>query len=137
MVLQDPSTGYEAVAEALLEARPLSRRVLRRHELCVALNDVAAAIDPATYAGAIGRRAAGLLVAQGVPTWAAHALTGTAVKTLMLGTAVDPSTHLRLVLRALILLVCPNLERCPTCAPVCSTLASPEAAQQLRFALAT
>ncbi|WP_432548643.1 hypothetical protein [Kineococcus sp. SYSU DK004] len=136
-MLQDPSSGYEAVADVLWGARPLSRRFLRRHELCVALNDVAAAIDPATYAGAVGQGAAAFLVAQRVPGWAAYALTGTAVKTLLLASGVDPGLQLRLVLRALIVLVCPGLEHCPTCAPVCSALASPEASQQLRFALAT
>ncbi|WP_432498995.1 hypothetical protein [Kineococcus gypseus] len=136
-MLQQPSTGYGAVAETLLQARPMSRRFLRRHELCVALNDVAAAVDPATYVSAIGRGAAGLLVARGMPVWAAHALMGTAVKTLMVGAVVDPTTHLRLVLRGLVVLVCPSLQRCPARAPVCSALADPEAAQQLRSALVT
>lgn len=135
-VLQDPSTGYEAVAEVLLQARPMTSRWFRRHDLCVALNDLAEAIDPATYANALGQGVADAFIAWGMPTWAAHALAASSVKTLMLAAgAVDPTAQLRLVLRGLILLVCPNLDRCPTCSPVCNTLAGPTVAQQLRFAL--
>lgn len=125
---------YERLADRLLDNLPWWRRSrwLRGHWLCTCLNDLARGVDPGTYAEQIQKPVRDGLAALGFPKFIANVLgaSGGLVRKIALGHT--PITHLASVLRVLIALVCPNLDRCPTKPDVVKTFATPALAEYLK-----
>jgi hypothetical protein len=135
-----PDGVYEVVADRLLNSTKLHRRFgrARGHWLCVVLNNAAQACETGTYIDLVARGTEqGLREAYGMPRVVAKVLTqciATSAKLLLAPTVFGP-TNFPTALRGLIALVCPNLDRCPTRADVCTTLFGPLVADSLRAAV--
>lgn len=131
----DRESRFALVADELLEHMPWWRRKNRGHWLCKSLNASAAAVDPETYFVALGTGTTAVLRDTGMPRFAAEVIG----KSFAFGAgrlAGSLSTdHLVLVLRVLILLVCPDFDRCPTQSTVCTHLMSPGVESMLRESL--
>jgi hypothetical protein len=138
--LFQPSGVYEVVADRLLDKTKTQRRFRRPkgHWLCVVLNDAARSCETGTYVDLAARGIErGLREAYGMPKVVANVLAqcaATSAKLLLAPTVFGP-TNLPIVLRGLIALVCPDLDRCPTQADVCTALFGPLVADTLRLAV--
>jgi hypothetical protein len=136
-----PGGVYDVVADRLLDKTKMQRRFgrSRGHWLCVVLNDAARSCETGTYIDLVAQGVEkGLREAYGMPRVVAKVFAqcaGTSVKLLLAPTVFVPS-NFPIVLRGLIALVCPNLERCPTQADVRTALLSPFVADSLRLAVA-
>jgi hypothetical protein len=138
--LFEPDGVYEVVADHLLAKTKMRRRFGRSkdHWLCIVLNNAAHMCETGTYIDLIAQGAEqGLRTAYGMPKVVAKALAQCAANgaKLLLSPTVFGPANFPIVLRGLIALVCPNLERCPTQSDVCTTLLGPLAANSLRAAV--
>jgi hypothetical protein len=139
--LFQPGGAYEIVADRLLDTTRPERKFKRPsgHWLCVVLNDAARSCETGTYVDLAAKGIEqGLRKAYRMPRVVARVLAdcaGTSAK-LLLASTVFGSANLPIVLRGLIALVCPNLDRCPTQADVRTALLGPLAADSLRRAVA-
>lgn len=116
---------YESLADRLIEQVPFRRRVTRNHWLCEQLNDTAEMLDPEKYRKLIGRSTRLGLVELGMPKYMANVIgagAGFGVK-IVLGRT--PIGNISKVLRILIPLVCPDLNKCPTRGKVFSAFIGP------------
>lgn len=135
--LFEPDGVYEVVADRLLAKTKMRRRFgrSRGHWLCLMLNNAARMCDTGTYIDLAAQGVEqGLCAVYGMPKVVAKTLAqcaATGAKRLLAPTVFGPA-NFPVVLRGLIALVCPNLERCPTQSDVCATLLSPLAANSLR-----
>jgi hypothetical protein len=131
---------YEVVADRLLAKTKMQRRFGRGrgHWLCIVLKNAAIMCDTGTYIDLVAQGVEqGLCGAYGMPKVAAKVLAqcaATGAKRLLAPTVFGPA-NFPVVLRGLIALVCPNLERCPTQSDVCKALLGPLAANSLRTAV--
>ena len=121
----DPSSRYAFVADELLERLPWYRWNNRGHWLCRLLSTSSKAFDPGTYLAAMGKEVSGLLQDAGMPAFAAAVIGKSAAFGIGRLTSAFGTDQILLGLRVLILLVCPNFDRCPTHAEVCSHLLMP------------
>lgn len=132
-----PDGVYEIVADRMLSSTKLHQRFRRPrgHWLCVVLNNAAHACETGTYIDLAARGVEqGLREAYDMPRVVAKVLTqcvATSAK-LLLAPIVFGSANFPIALRGLIALVCPNLDRCPIRADVCTTLLGPLVADSLR-----
>jgi hypothetical protein len=135
--LFEPDGIYEIVADRLLAKTKMRRRFgqKRDHWLCLVLNQAAHMCDTGTYidlaAQGVEQR---LRAAYDMPKPVAKTLAECAAagaKRLLPPTVFGPG-NFPVVLRGLIALVCPNLERCPCQSDVCTTLLGPLATNGLR-----
>ena len=138
--LFEPDGVYEVVADYLLAKTEMRRRFGRNrdHWLCIVLNNAAHMCETGTYIDLVAQGVEqGLRTAYGMPKVVAKTLAqcaATGAKHLLAPTVFGPA-NFPIVLRGLIALVCPNLERCPTQSDVCTTLLGPLAANSLRAAV--
>jgi hypothetical protein len=137
--LFQPDGIYEVVADRLLSKTKMRRRFgpSRNHWLCIVLNNAAHMCETGTYIDLAAQGVEdGLRKAYGMPKVVARTLTQCAAvgAKLLLSPTVFGPANFPVVLRGLVALVCPNLERCPTQADVCTTLLGPLAADSLRTA---
>jgi hypothetical protein len=138
--LFEPNGVYEVVADRLLAKTKMRRRFGRRrdHWLCLVLNRAAHICDTGTYIDLAAQGVEqGLRAAYDMPKPVAKTLAqcaATGAKRLLPPTVFGPA-NFPVVLRALIALVCPNLERCPCQSDVCTALLGPLAASGLRGAV--
>lgn len=123
---------YEGLADRLLEAIPLHRRIRRGHWLCTQLNDLATGTDPDAYARQIRKPTRDGLIALGCRPFIANVLGAGAGLGLKIALGNTPMGHLTTALRTLIALTCPNLSTCPTEKDVAKNFATPILAEQLR-----
>lgn len=138
-VLQ-PDGVYELVADHLLSRTRAHRRFKhpRGHWLCVVLNNAARSCETGTYIDLVSESVEkGLCEEYGIPRVVAKVLTECAAASakLLLAHTVFGPANFPTVLRALIALVCPNLDRCPTQGDVRTALLGPLAAKSLRAAV--
>ena len=129
---------YESLADKLLDATRTRRLFSRRsHWLCEELNDLARVCSTGTYIDTAKDGAARLLHTQlGAPKAIANVLAAGfafGAKAALAPTIVGPA-NLTVVLRALVALVCPDLERCPAQTDVFKALLGPRVAIGLRAA---
>jgi hypothetical protein len=135
--LFDPRSVYEVVADLLLAKTKMRRRFGsgRGHWLCLVLNRAARICDTGTYIDLAAQDIEqGLRARYEMPKPVAMTLAQCAAvgaKRLLSPTVFGPA-NFPIVLRGLIALVCPNLERCPCQSDVCTTLLGPFAAKSLR-----
>lgn len=114
----DPATS-EKFTVALMEVASslqagASSRGKASHWLCELLAEAADFIDPGLVANAVGAVFSDLLVANGMPQWAAGiAGKGVAKASEATISSFMPSTQLSLGLRVLAVLVCPLPRSCP------------------------
>lgn len=128
----DPNSRYRMVADQLLDQLPWYRRWTRSHWLCAAVNDTCKVITPSTYSNYLGNNLTELMVEAEMPRFAAEIIgKSTAFSAARL---MDAAGHSQLIagLRALIVLVCPNLDRCPAQKDVCTALVAPGVEDALR-----
>jgi hypothetical protein len=123
---------YEQLADRLIDNLPLHRRWRRGHWLCMCLNDLAHGVDPDTYAEQVRKPIRDGLIALGFPGFIAAALGASGGVGLKVALGHMPLTHLTSVLRVLIALVCPNLDKCPTKLDVAKNFTSPVLAECLK-----
>jgi hypothetical protein len=135
-----PGGVYEVVADRLLDKTKTQRRFgrPRGHWLCVVLDDAARSCETGTYIDLAAQGVEqGLRQAYGMPRVVAKVLAQCAATSakLLLAPTVFGSANFPIVLRGLIALVCPNLDRCPTQADVRTALLGPFVADGLRLAV--
>jgi len=128
-ILLNPNSGYMAIAEALVKSQ--RRHLSRGHVLCDSLNATAEAWDPATYTLDLRLSFEKLLLDAGMKPWIAQVLAATSLKT-MLAAVGDRTAQLRLTLRSLIVLACPDLELCPAIDDISKAFLAPLVADELR-----
>lgn len=135
VILFDPGSRYRMMADEILSRMPWYRGANRGHWLCRRLEEAATALSPGTYLDRIGTAITTELVAKGVPQFAAQVIAksmATATGRVVGSLGTD---QLITTLRALVPLVCPNFERCPTQRSVCSHFVAPGIEEVLRSAL--
>jgi len=128
----DEDGFYKKLADKLVENQPWARRASRGHWLCKQLNEAAKGLDPGTYAEQAGKTVGDGLRTLDLPPFMADALgagSGVALKITFEKTSIG---DLSKVLRALIPLVCPNINRCPAEVEVAKTFVSPVLADRLK-----
>ena len=124
---------YEKLADKLIDNLPESRRGPKRdHWLCLQLSHTADLVNPDTYAEQAGKTVRDGLAGMGFPKFMADALGAGSGVVLKVSFGSTPLGSVTKVLYALIPLVCPELERCPTEKKVVQTFATPILAEQLR-----
>lgn len=129
----DPDSLYGVAADDLLGRVPWHRRNGRGHWLCELLEGSSEALNPQTYAAVAGDGVAQLLREGGMPRFAAAVLGKSAA--FGAGRLLEISTdQITMGLRIIVPLVCPDFERCPAQAPVCTTLLKPGVEAVLREA---
>ncbi|MFE7224994.1 hypothetical protein ACFU7D_09450 [Nocardioides sp. NPDC057577] len=132
-LLFDPGSLYGVAADDLLGRVPWHRRKGRGHWLCEFLDGSSNAIDPGTYTAAVGDEVTQTLPNAGMPRFAAVVLGKSAA--FGVGRLTEISTgQITMGLRIIVPLVCPDFERCPAQATVCTTLLKPEVEAMLRDA---
>jgi hypothetical protein len=132
-LLFDPDSLYGVAADDLLSRVPWYRSRSRGHWLCELLDESSKAIDPGTYATAVGKEVTQVIHTAGMPRFAAAVLGKAAA--FGAGRLIEIGTgQIILGLRVIVPLVCPEFERCPTQSSVCTTLAKPEVEDMLRSA---
>ena len=126
---------YEQLADKLLDTTRTTRRWRAQHWLCEGLNDCADGCAAGMYINLARDQVAAVLHSRmGAPQGLANALAAG----LAFGAPTAPITgppNLALGLRALIVLVCPNLERCPPEAAVVKAFRGPNVTRGLRSAV--
>lgn len=131
--LFDPNGFYVRLADRLLDNLPWHRRIRRRgHWLCACLNELSKGLNPTTYAKFAHKPVRNALLTLGFPRFVAETLGAATVFGMKKTLAAIPTAHLAKALRAVIPLVCPDLDVCPTRSDVVKTLASPMLAAQLK-----
>lgn len=133
-IIFKPDSVYGVAADELLKRVPWYRRSSRGHWLCKVLEDASKAIDPATYTAAVGEGVTRTLRDAGMPEFAATVLGKSAAFGAGRAIGTVGTDQIILGLRAMVPLVCPDFERCPAQAVVCTTLLKPEVEGLLRQA---
>lgn len=133
-MLFKPDSVYGVAADELLKRVPWYRRPSRGHWLCKVLEDASKAIDPATYTAAVGEGVTETLRDAGMPEFAATVLGKSAAFGAGRAIGTVGTDQIILGLRAIVPLICPDFERCPAQAVVCTTLLKPEVEGLLRQA---
>jgi len=133
-IIFKPDSVYGIAADELLKRVPWYRRSSRGHWLCKVLEDASKAIDPATYTAAVGEGVTRTLRDAGMPDFAATVLGKSAAFGAGRAIGTVGTDQIILGLRAMVPLVCPDFERCPAQAVVCTTLLKPEVEGLLRQA---
>jgi hypothetical protein len=129
----DQNAFYVRLANRAIEKTPWSRQVrYRGHGLCVCLNDLSKGLDPATYAKLAHTPIRAALLALGFPAFLAEVLSAGSAFGVKHILGSLPAAQLSKSLRAMIPLVCPNLDTCPARTDVVKTYASPALATELR-----
>lgn len=128
----DKDGFYEKLADKVIENQPWVRRATRGHWLCKQLAAAARGLDPATYAEQVGKSVRDGLRGLGLPAFMANALGAGSGVALKIVFGHTPLATLPKVLRVLIPLVCPNINRCPTEVEVIQTLLSAALADRLK-----
>jgi hypothetical protein len=128
----DEDGFYESLADKLIENVPAGHRTWRGHWLCRQLKEAADGLDPDTYAKLGGETVRDGLRALGLPQYMADALGAGAGVTLKINFGRTDLGTLSKVLRVLIPLVCPNIDRCPGMTEATKTLCSPAVGERLR-----
>ena len=131
--LIDENSFYSRLASDLINKTPRSKaRRSKGHGLCRQLDAVAKAISPGTYTDKLGGIVAEELKRLGAPSFFARAGGASAGIGAKLAMSHIPVGQAATALLALIPLVCPDLEACPTRERVINAYAGATVAHQLQ-----
>lgn len=134
-VIFNADSVYGLIADEVLARVPWYRRRFRSHWLCLSLEDASEAASPTIYLALVQEVMIREFVSLGMPKFLAQVLAksaGAVVKRMVGALGADQLVSL---LRALILLICPNFDRCPTQQSVCSQFVKPGAEEVVRSIL--
>ncbi|WP_253829212.1 hypothetical protein [Prauserella aidingensis] len=127
-----PDGFYTRLADRVLAALPWRYRVRRRgHALCTLLRELAAGLDPVAYAKLAQNPIRDGLLRLRFPPFLADVLDSGAIFGARQILGALNRDHLTTTLTAVIPLVCPDVEQCPTRGEVLKTYASPMLADRL------
>lgn len=131
----NPQGIYTRVANQFIDAVPCRRKRRKGHWLCEQLRDAADTISPATWAKEVEKATVSSLVIAGFPVFMARVLGSGANLGFKMATKRLPFANIALLLKALIPLVCPDLDQCPTERDVMKAFGAPFISEALQHSI--
>lgn len=123
---------YARLADRLIDTMPVHRRVMRGHWLCSCLSNLSQRLSVGTYTERLQTPIRDTLRKAGAPRFIANAFGAAAAFGVEKALATAPTEQLAKALKAVIPLVCPDLDVCPAKMTVIKTFASPILAEELK-----
>jgi hypothetical protein len=123
---------YARLADRLLDTMPVHRRMMRGHWLCNCLSNLSQRLSVRTYTERLQAPIRDILRHAGAPRFIANAFGAAAAYSAEKALATASTEQLAKALKAVIPLICPDLDVCPTKMTVIKTFASPILAEELK-----